>query len=110
MAEPTRLELATSGVTGRRSNQLNYGSAPKRPGEYHGPEETVNQMRGRPPGTAGPPGPRAPGSRSLVTDPRNEESIQTLSRDDNPLYYHATDVSGDARETTWTGNYFFSFP
>ena len=26
MAEPTRLELATSGVTGRRSNQLSYGS------------------------------------------------------------------------------------
>ena len=24
MAETTRLELATSGVTGRRSNQLNY--------------------------------------------------------------------------------------
>ena len=24
MAGPTRLELATSGVTGRRSNQLNY--------------------------------------------------------------------------------------
>jgi hypothetical protein len=27
MAETTRLELATSGVTGRRSNQLNYASA-----------------------------------------------------------------------------------
>ncbi len=27
LAEPTRLELAASGVTGRRSNQLNYGSA-----------------------------------------------------------------------------------
>ncbi len=27
MAEPTRLELAASGVTGRRYNQLNYGSA-----------------------------------------------------------------------------------
>ncbi len=27
MAGPTRLELATSGVTGRRSNQLNYGPA-----------------------------------------------------------------------------------
>jgi|GEM_PF-3428678 hypothetical protein len=26
MAETTRLELATSGVTGRRSNQLNYVS------------------------------------------------------------------------------------
>jgi hypothetical protein len=25
MAQPTRLELATSCVTGRRSNQLNYG-------------------------------------------------------------------------------------
>ncbi|SVC22057.1 uncharacterized protein METZ01_LOCUS274911 [marine metagenome] len=24
-AGPTRLELATSGLTGRRSNQLNYG-------------------------------------------------------------------------------------
>ena len=24
LAGPTRLELATSGVTGRRSNQLNY--------------------------------------------------------------------------------------
>ncbi len=28
MAGPTRLELATSGVTGRRSNQLNYDPAP----------------------------------------------------------------------------------
>ncbi len=27
VAEPTRLELAASGVTGRRYNQLNYGSA-----------------------------------------------------------------------------------
>ena len=27
LAEPTRLELATSGVTGRRSNQLNYDSS-----------------------------------------------------------------------------------
>ena len=27
MAGPTRLELATSGVTGRRSNQLNYDPA-----------------------------------------------------------------------------------
>ena len=27
VAGPTRLELATSGVTGRRSNQLNYGPA-----------------------------------------------------------------------------------
>ena len=27
MAEPTRLELAASCVTGRRSNRLNYGSA-----------------------------------------------------------------------------------
>ena len=29
LAGPTRLELATSGVTGRRSNQLNYGPASK---------------------------------------------------------------------------------
>ena len=27
MAGPTRLELATFGVTGRRSNQLNYNPA-----------------------------------------------------------------------------------
>ncbi len=27
MADRTRLELATSGLTGRRSNQLNYRSA-----------------------------------------------------------------------------------
>ena len=27
MAGPTRFELATSGVTGRRSNQLNYDPA-----------------------------------------------------------------------------------
>lgn len=27
MADPTRLELATSGSTGRRSNHLNYGSS-----------------------------------------------------------------------------------
>jgi hypothetical protein len=27
VAGPTRLELATSGVTGRRSNQLNYDPA-----------------------------------------------------------------------------------
>ena len=30
MAGATRLELATSGVTGRRSNQLNYAPAKKR--------------------------------------------------------------------------------
>ena len=29
LAEPTGLEPATSDVTGRRSNQLNYGSATK---------------------------------------------------------------------------------
>ena len=29
LAGPTRLELATSGVTGRRSNQLNYDPAQK---------------------------------------------------------------------------------
>jgi hypothetical protein len=29
VAGPTRLELATSGVTGRRSNQLNYDPALK---------------------------------------------------------------------------------
>ena len=29
-AGPTRLELATSGVTGRRSNQLNYDPASAR--------------------------------------------------------------------------------
>ena len=27
VAEPTRLELAAAGVTGRRYNRLNYGSA-----------------------------------------------------------------------------------
>ncbi len=32
MAGPTRLELATSGVTGRRSNQLNYDPALSRMG------------------------------------------------------------------------------
>jgi hypothetical protein len=31
MAGPTRLELATSGVTGRRSNQLNYDPDNKLP-------------------------------------------------------------------------------
>ena len=31
MAGPTRLELATSGVTGLRSNQLNYDPAYERP-------------------------------------------------------------------------------
>ena len=30
VAGPTRLELATSGVTGRRSNQLNYDPANRR--------------------------------------------------------------------------------
>ena len=30
MAGPTRLELATSGVTGRRSNQLNYDPGKKK--------------------------------------------------------------------------------
>ena len=28
MADPTRLELATSAVTGQRSNQLSYESTP----------------------------------------------------------------------------------
>ncbi len=32
MAGPTRLELATSGVTGRRSNQLNYDPAQEESG------------------------------------------------------------------------------
>tara|TARA_B100000749_G_scaffold247149_1_gene210424 strand:+ start:279 stop:491 length:213 start_codon:yes stop_codon:yes gene_type:complete len=32
LAGPTRLELATSCVTGRRSNQLNYGPANLKPG------------------------------------------------------------------------------
>ncbi len=40
MAGPTRLELATSGVTGRRSNQLNYD-----PASYE-----ASQPRIRPPG------------------------------------------------------------
>lgn len=31
LAEPTRLELATSAVTGRRSNQLSYSSKPELP-------------------------------------------------------------------------------
>ena len=31
MAGPTRLELATSGVTGRRSNQLNYDPDTSKP-------------------------------------------------------------------------------
>jgi hypothetical protein len=31
MAGPTRFELATSGVTGRRSNQLNYDPTSKAP-------------------------------------------------------------------------------
>ncbi len=34
MAGPTRLELATSGVTGRRSNQLNYDPAKWAPSLY----------------------------------------------------------------------------
>src|SRR5262245_40320675 len=34
MAGPTRLELATSGVTGRRSNQLNYDPANIRLSEH----------------------------------------------------------------------------
>ncbi len=32
LAGPTRLELATSGVTGRRSNQLNYDPAGRKLG------------------------------------------------------------------------------
>ena len=57
MAGPTRLELATSGVTGRRSNQLNYD-----PASYGASEPHV-----RPPGvTAGlvcaaPTRPASPG-------------------------------------------------
>ena len=35
MAGPTRLELATSGVTGRRSNQLNYDPASYGASEPH---------------------------------------------------------------------------
>ena len=33
MAGPTRLELATSCVTGRRSNQLNYGPVSRMVGD-----------------------------------------------------------------------------
>jgi hypothetical protein len=36
MAGPTRLELATSGVTGRRSNQLNYDPDTSVPNETSG--------------------------------------------------------------------------
>ncbi len=38
MAETTRLELATSAVTGQRSNQLNYASAGE-PALLRKPEE-----------------------------------------------------------------------
>ncbi len=41
MAGPTRLELATSGVTGRRSNQLNYDPAVVWFGAGSLPEETL---------------------------------------------------------------------
>jgi hypothetical protein len=45
MAGPTRLELATSCVTGRRSNRLNYGPAEKIPDWW-----AVSDLNGRPPG------------------------------------------------------------
>jgi hypothetical protein len=44
MAGPTRLELATSGVTGQRSNQLNYDPATTYPNRvYRAPTITYQQ-------------------------------------------------------------------
>jgi hypothetical protein len=45
MAGPTRLELATSGVTGRRSNQLNYDPAVVLFGAESLPEEDLPDNR-----------------------------------------------------------------
>jgi hypothetical protein len=45
MAGPTRLELATSCVTGRRSNRLNYGPAVEILGWW-----VASGVKGRPPG------------------------------------------------------------
>ena len=50
MAGPTRFELATSGVTGRRSNQLNYDPAMCRPpSSYHSPFRTTAGFGGAAP-------------------------------------------------------------
>ena len=45
MAGPTRLELATSGVTGRRSNQLNYDPAVVLSGVGILPEQNLPDKR-----------------------------------------------------------------
>ena len=54
MAGPTRFELATSGVTGRRSNQLNYDPAlrptracPGRPLRHHRGSSDQPKLAGR---------------------------------------------------------------
>jgi hypothetical protein len=47
LAGPTRLELATSGVTGRRSNQLNYDPV-KIKSKVTGQRENNNSFRLRP--------------------------------------------------------------
>ena len=45
MAGPTRLELATSGVSGRRSNQLNYDPAVVLSGAGILPEQNLPDKR-----------------------------------------------------------------
>ena len=45
MAGPTRFELATSGVTGRRSNQLNYDPAVVLSGRVILPEQNLPDKR-----------------------------------------------------------------
>ena len=72
MAGPTRLELATSGVTGRRSNQLNYDPAVVWFGSWSLPKENLPDKRndsepGSPPPFSGKNGGL---NRARTCDPR----------------------------------------
>ena len=58
MAEPTGFEPATSDVTGRRSNQLNYDSAGK-------PEFSISNLKPEIPGSQ-----KAPDAKSKISNLR----------------------------------------
>ena len=72
VAGPTRLELATSGVTGRRSSQLNYGPALSVPRAQQNPKTVFCALTRAHPLRVGPPVSRtflAFGPRRYVSSP-----------------------------------------
>ena len=68
MAGPTRFELATSGVTGRRSNQLNYDPASKTDWNVSGRSIRLRRGYGGQPLLSSAP--HSPGVQRLVCQPQ----------------------------------------